>query len=415
MVLNTAVFTLKWSAPGAESRLKCDHLSMARNLVLLGSGETSPTMVTPHQKIFEQLSEVRDLIAVYLDTSYGFQENIDEISSRIEEYFQNSVGTKVARARLRSTDESAASIGEALAAVRGASWVFAGPGSPTYALDVWQKTGMSAALEEVLQQGVVIFASAAAVTAGTHTVPVYEIYKVGEAPVWRKGMDLLGRVTGLKAAVIPHFDNAEGATHDTRFCYMGERRLSMLEAQLPADTFILGVDEHTGVRIDLDEQRAHVFGRGKLSVRMDGRIWTVSAGESVSVREIADHAGTRLVNVAAEAADRVEARHVEEMLESGRVKDAVSALLNLDEIERDIDTRAIVHALITRLGQLAVSPSVDVRTIVSPFVEALIQVRQLARAEKRWDEADRIRDRLTELKVTIRDDSGESSWEIELT
>ena len=31
-------------------------------------------------------------------------------------------------------------------------------------------------------------------------------------------------------SVIPHFDNAEGGNHDTRFCYLGERRLAVLEA-----------------------------------------------------------------------------------------------------------------------------------------------------------------------------------------
>ena len=31
---------------------------------------------------------------------------------------------------------------------------------------------------------------------------------------------------GLDAVVIPHFDNAEGGNHDTRFCYLGERRLA---------------------------------------------------------------------------------------------------------------------------------------------------------------------------------------------
>ena len=32
--------------------------------------------------------------------------------------------------------------------------------------------------------------------------------------------------TGLPAVVVPHYDNAEGGHHDTRFCYLGERRLA---------------------------------------------------------------------------------------------------------------------------------------------------------------------------------------------
>ena len=73
-----------------------------------------------------------------------------------------------------------------------------------------------------------VFASAAALTLGRYTVPVYEIYKVGVDPG-------LGRRTGswrlaaAGVAVIPHYDNAEGGNHDTRFCYLGERRLDSLE------------------------------------------------------------------------------------------------------------------------------------------------------------------------------------------
>ena len=36
--------------------------------------------------------------------------------------------------------------------------------------------------------------------------------------------------------LIPHYNNAEGGTHDTRYCYMDERRLSTLEAQLADNT-----------------------------------------------------------------------------------------------------------------------------------------------------------------------------------
>ncbi len=56
-----------------------------------------------------------------------------------------------------------------------------------------------------------VFASAAALTLGRWTVPVYEIYKVGEDPHWLEGLDLLSQ-TGIDGAVIPHFDNAEGGT-----------------------------------------------------------------------------------------------------------------------------------------------------------------------------------------------------------
>ena len=92
--------------------------------------------------------------------------------------------------------------------------------------------------------------SAAACTVGQRTIPVYEIYKVGAEPYWDDGLDLLA-ATGIQAVVIPHFDNAEGGNHDTRFCYLGERRLRVLEAELPDDVFVLGIDEHTAAVLRL--------------------------------------------------------------------------------------------------------------------------------------------------------------------
>jgi len=106
-----------------------------------------------------------------------------------------------------------------------------------------------------------VFASAAALTLGVATVPVYEIYKCGEDPHWLEGLDVTS-AAGLRAAVIPHYDNNEGGTHDTRFCYLGERRLSKMEKDLPDGVFVLGVDEHTACTFDLDAGTASVEGRG---------------------------------------------------------------------------------------------------------------------------------------------------------
>ena len=124
--------------------------------------------------------------------------------------------------------------------------------------------------EKLALGGALTFASAAALTLGAVTVPVYEVYKVGEDPHWVPGLDLLAGI-GLPVALIPHYDNAEGGTHDTRFCYLGEQRLAMLERELPEGTFVLGVDEHSALCIDLDEQRATVAGHGGVTVRVQGR------------------------------------------------------------------------------------------------------------------------------------------------
>ena len=113
------------------------------------------------------------------------------------------------------------------------AYVFGGPGGPSYALRQWRGSPIPELLRDKLRDGgCVTFASAAALTLGLVTVPVYEIYKVGEEPRWLDGLDLLG-AAGLSAAVIPHYDNAEGGTHDTRFCYLGERRLADARAAAP--------------------------------------------------------------------------------------------------------------------------------------------------------------------------------------
>ncbi len=134
-----------------------------------------------------------------------------------------------------------------LAAIRSSDWVFAGPGSPTYALARWRGQIADALRDRIAAgTGLTIIASAAAAAIGSLALPVYEIYKVGADPHWLEGLDLLA-VLGLKVALIPHYDNAEGGTHDTRFCYLGERRLAMIEPELPADAAVLGVDEHTAL------------------------------------------------------------------------------------------------------------------------------------------------------------------------
>ena len=297
--------------------------------------------------------------------------------------------------------------------LRDAKWIFAGPGSPSYALKVWRQTGLQNQLEKVLEQGTLVFASAAALTIGTKTIPVYEIYKAGEDPYWLDGLNILEKFTGLDAVVVPHFDNTEGGTHDTRFCYMGERRIRLLESQLPESTFILGVDEHTGVKFDLDEQNVTVFGRGNLTVRKGEHTWTLPSGQSAAIAELAKQGGVKRTVSSSPIQLPTPPDAVERLLESGQVLAAVDALLELDDLDRDLETRAIVHGLITRLGQMAASPRVDITSVVGPYIEMLLHARQVARQSGRWDEADEIRDQLTSLKVTIKDSAQGSTWEID--
>ena len=396
-------------------------MSGARVLAIMGSGETAPTMVKVHRSLFVPPG-------VVLDTPYGFQENADDISAKAVEYFRESVGQALSVASFRSAGAAAEDpVGyeTMLASLRSAWYVFAGPGSPSYALRQWQDSLVPSVLEAKLRDGgVVCFASAAALTLGRFTVPVYEIYKVGEEPRWLDGLDLLGSALGMSVAVIPHFNNAEGGNHDTRFCYLGERRLRMLESQLPDGAFVLGVDEHTGLVIDLDAGTASVVGLGCVTVRRDGVVAAVH--ESGSVVEVASLGsgsggsvgGGPVATPAREAGPRAaQSPLAERVAELERLAEAepVRAILELDaelvawsrdttqSDELDV-ARAALRAMVVRLGA-SVRP-------VEPFVEALVSVRSSLRAAGHWDDADVVRQALEGLGVEVRDGKEGSSWRL---
>jgi cyanophycinase-like exopeptidase len=239
---------------------------MARKLVLMGSGENSPAMVTPHQNILKELG--KSTYRINLDTPYGFQENADEMTARILGYFEKNVGSPIEDVHFRNSYENAAT---ALEEIDKADWIFSGPGSPTYALKEWSSNGVAEKFGAVLERGSIVMASAAAMTLGYKTMPVYEMYKVGDAPFWLDGLNVLEKATGLRATVIAHYNNTQGGTHDTRFCFVGERRMKALEAMLEADVAILGLDEHTGVSFDLDTKVVEVFGKGQVTYRLGGQ------------------------------------------------------------------------------------------------------------------------------------------------
>ena len=417
--------------------------ALPRILTIMGSGETTPTMARAHRAVLDRLGR-RPVAAVLLDTPYGFQENADDISDRALDYFRDSVGNPFTIATFRSAEVDTLVRETAHARVRAARLVFAGPGSPSYALRQWLGTEIPRLLAEKLAQGgAVTMASAAALTLGRFTIPVYEIYKAGEAPRWLDGLDLLTPL-GLPVAVVPHYDNAEGGNHDTRFCYMGERRLRALEAELPAEVFILGVDGHTALVIDLESRSASVLGLGTVTVRKDGRSTVFAAGSEVSIAELvaaafstggatAPAAPPSAAGVGALAGAptsrplREEVEHLDRIfqtsLDACDAPAAVRAILTLEETiqawSRDTDqsdalaqARSALRAAIVCLGEMAVGGSRDPAELVAPFVEALLSARLRAREARDWAAADGIRDRLLAAGIELRDTPDGTSWEL---
>jgi hypothetical protein len=88
----------------------------------------------------------------------------------------------------------------------------------------------------------------------------------------------LGRF-GFDLVVVPHWNNAEGGTHDTRRCFVGEDRFRTLEKQLPDHVNILGLDEHTACIIDLASQQATVKGIGRVIVKKGAREQVFTKGD----------------------------------------------------------------------------------------------------------------------------------------
>lgn len=415
---------------------------LPRILTIMGSGETTPTMARVHRAVLERLGE-RPVPAVVVDTPYGFQENADDITERTLDYFRTSVGAPFAVASFRSADADALTRETAVTRIREARLVFAGPGSPSYALRQWSGSEVPRLLARKLDEGgAVTMASAAALTLGRFTIPVYEIYKVGEAPRWLPGLDLLTPL-GLPVAVVPHYDNAEGGNHDTRFCYLGERRLRVLEAELPEDVFILGVDGHTALVLDVDAGTASVLGLGAVTVRKNGRSTVFAAGSELLIADLIGAAsqtgsGSATGGTAASAVEspveesqprllREEVAELERVfnvsLEECDAQAAVRAILALEETIQawagDTDqsdalatARSTLRGAVVCLGEMAVEGVHDPAELVGPFVDALLAERVRARDARDWVAADAIRDRLLAAGVELHDAPAGTTWEL---
>ncbi len=421
-------------------------------IALMGSGELTSTMVEVHKSLLSGLVVAPQ--AVFLDTPAGFQLNVDQLSERAADYFRKRVGADMRTASLKSNDVPPPEAEEAYRALRGAGYVLVGPGSPTYAVQQWRETPVPEILQERIRSGgCLVAASAAALTVGRFTLPVYEIYKVGADLYWEKGLDILGRF-GLDLVVIPHWNNAEGGTHDTRFCYMGESRFRRLEDMLPEGLGVLGLDEHTACLIDLATDEARVAGIGRVTLRRAGREASFAKGDrfplDVLRKFLSEESGKPLTEGSRKAAagppgidreapsepkaapepadsfwDRIHILEADfqEVLERHDSAAGSHALLELDRLiweaqqarenPEDISqAREILREFIVYLGQPEKPEPEDAAPKVAPLVEALLARREDLRREGHWDQADAVRDVLQAAGVDITDTPQGPSWEM---
>jgi peptidase E len=406
-------------------------------IVLMGSGELTGTMVELHKQLLKSYGSAAR--AVFIDTPAGFQLNVDQISQKAIDYFKTRVQQPLEIASFKSAlSANAFEIETAYRLIRQADYILIGPGSPTYAVNHWKKSLIPDLLAKRVESGgCLVAASAAALTVGRSALPVYEIYKVGQPLHWTEGIDILGR-WGLNMVVVPHWNNAEGGNHDTRFCFMGASRFSQLRDLLDDSVSILGLDEHTALVIDLAAQTATVKGIGKTILRRGPheRIFfknesiplDVLRGQPMGQGPVMDEvlSAQEVVHDKPLDADvwqhlhEIE-NHLIEQLENDQIEQATTALLELEssiwksqqvlqETEAMGAARQLLRELLALLGHKAAARPPSRQECLSPLVQGLLRLRERLRQNKLWNEADSVRDCLLAAGVVVEDTPQGPRW-----
>ena len=260
-------------------------------VALFGSGETTPSGRKIFDQVFRQLPSLPQV--AILETPAGFELNSPQVAGRVGNFLRRHLKNyrpkvTIVAARRRGTPFSPNNT-EAIAPLWSADLVFMGPGSPTYAVRqlndslAWQtiqarhRLGMSIAL-----------ASAATVAISAYAIPVYEIYKVGEDIHWKDGLNLF-EPYGLSLVFVPHWNNNDGGDElDTSRCYMGKTRFRLLLEMLPGDVTVIGIDEQTGLLVDLVNEVCQVVGTGGITLTIRGKDRRFETGMAFAITELGD-------------------------------------------------------------------------------------------------------------------------------
>jgi len=254
-----------------------------------------------------------------------------------------------------------------------------------------------------------------------------------------EGINVLAHF-GFNLAVIPHWNNAEGGTHDTRFCYMGEARFERLQSLLSVDVAILGLDEHTACLLDFETEEAVIKGIGRVTVRRQGAEISFAKGERFPLellRAGATHKEWRTTTPRSgpeelPAGNREESfwdriHMVEAAFHAGLdkrdPKTMTSALLDLDRIiwqaHQDLEStefisqaREILREMIVLLGVELDSTAMDQTACLNPLVTEMLELRERFRKGKRWVDADAVRESLQRVNIVVEDTRDGSLWHL---
>ena len=408
-------------------------------LVLMGSGELTATMVEIHKMLLVRLGAKPR--AVFLDTPAGFQLNADQISANAAEYFRKRVGCEMEVASYKSHEmTSEVDAAFAFQRLREADYIMMGPGSPTYTVNQLLPSPIPTIfINHIHKGGCLVAASAAALTMGSFTLPVYEIYKVGTQLYWVEGLDILGSF-GLNLVVIPHWNNAEGGTHDTSRCFMGKSRYEKLITKLPDALPILGLDEHTACIIDLDADTFDIHGIGSATFIHNDQIQNFSSGTTYplgalrgnkelgvepSSGKVQESIIKSVIDEAAEFWEHVHAlaNDFHQGIAAEDIKKSANALLDLDRIlwkaqgnleNPDIlaQARDLFREQLAILGTRKYLSTASLTKAFAPAVEHLLDLRQCLRDEHNYAAGDAIRDALSNSGIMIEDTPKGSRWSL---
>lgn len=378
---------------------------MPGRITLVGAGELMSAMSRVHRDV---LSHVRgEPHPVFLDTTAGFESNADGIVQKALEYYKHYLQLDLKVAGYRHRDrEPPARVAAAIAAIRDANVIFAGPGSPTYAVTHWRGTPVwDAVCQRFEEDADLLFASAASIALGRYAMPVYEIFKVGADPYWAEGLDLFGRL-GLNLAIVPHFDDTSGGDNfDSRYCYIGAERFDELQALLPADTTVVGIDAYTAVTFDHHAGTATVLGQSAITLIGDGESRRIAAGSTVPFEAFQSKSrgvlrtfdpGRAIAGY--EFSDGPASGHTDAF---GDLSSFAQSLTSLTAEQR-LELLSLLETVRRRAQPEA--------SIEESLLDLLVQLRTALRHQRQFELADRTRDALSALGVEIGDTPQGSSW-----
>ncbi|RJP49212.1 MAG: cysteinyl-tRNA synthetase [Anaerolineaceae bacterium] len=259
------------------------------HIAFLGSGETS----LAGGRIFETLARLipDPLRIAILETPAGFELNASLVAGRVGDFLQTRLQNykptiDLIPARKQGTEFSPDNL-EILKPLFQANMIFMGPGSPSYLARQLRGTLAWDIIRARHRMGAtLVFASAATISVGQWVLPVYEIYKVGEDVHVKDGLGFFADF-GMHVSFIPHWNNAEGGVDlDTSRCFVGMERFEQWRGLTPPENIIVGLDEHSGVILDCENNICNVHGVSSVSVLKSGSAEIYSSGSSFSLGEL---------------------------------------------------------------------------------------------------------------------------------